>query len=608
MKRPALFLLSTILILNSCYQPEGEHFVNIKKPDGSGITIDLDNVRDTVFIDQNTSFKFTYNGPTIPDGYNVYVDDKLYNSFDNQYNEYSFYIDANSIGIGSHTLKLQVTAKSNSHSLADILNAEKIIVSKQWVLVVDKQQPEQRVVTLDTTQGTVIIKWNPYTKWNFKYYRISIRCPSGGSGDCKSIEITDPNVTTWTDNDFIGGEVGYQVDVITTSQQVDSEVIWLRSKAGTAIELLDSKTIRFRWTNFTFYKNIKSVKILQQYQVVKTISDLSDTTLITENNFKFGTPYAHAFEIYTEGKTGTINRQLVQYALGKLIDNNFNYSVSSVTYNKYLDQYYIQSYKNQVPYFTVYDKDFHPLAEKQYDVGALAISTNGQFMYTYLMESPGKEKNYIHQMDPHSLDTTRTFSPARRNYRGHFSDKFEVSNTNLLLYNYVEKVENHLISQMPKGKNISQINSDGRFAMSQDGRYYFDSGNLYEIVDNKALLINKISMPKGALYAIFRADTPYELLLVAFDGTIRLIRVPELTTRYLKINTAYTFGDITYDSQSGWLLWSTDTQNNLLNINTGESLSVPLVEYYGSVVLANSKIISQMGYVADIDFIKSLPK
>lgn len=83
------------------------------------------------------------------------------------------YLDAHDIGNGIHTMDFKVTLRTYSGSLADKFEAEKFLLTKPFVLIVDTEAPEPRLISMDTTRGTVDLSWDAYTKWNFQCYRIA---------------------------------------------------------------------------------------------------------------------------------------------------------------------------------------------------------------------------------------------------------------------------------------------------------------------------------------------------------------------------------------------------------------------------------------------------
>ena len=259
----AAVIFLSIILLQACYQPEGENFVEVIKPDFSNLSINLDTAGDTLYMSQSTRFTFTLSGKIV-EGYEILIDGDRYGLVTDARGEHDFYIDRY-VGDGIRQMELKITCKSGSHSLADKVNLEKIELSRKWVLIVDTADPKRLAITrMDTTQGTMTIHWDHYTDWRFKGYTIVKKCQTyNGSTECARIEITDSTRTQWTDTEYVGGPVYYRVDLKLSDGTVTGTEKYFISKAAITTEILPDKKIKVTWTQPTFHKNINQVKFSQ---------------------------------------------------------------------------------------------------------------------------------------------------------------------------------------------------------------------------------------------------------------------------------------------------------------------------------------------------------
>src|SRR5262249_31403486 len=152
----------------------------------------LTDPQDTILIFKSQSLSFLYEGKPTLESYDLYVDELLIGTYSPSF-ENSFYLDAPKIGTGIHKMQIKAVAKTNSGSLADRLNAERITITRNFVLAVDLSVPDPRIVTLDSTSGVVRVSWQPFARRDFIRYRLVKQCLSdnGNMQGCKTVYIDD---------------------------------------------------------------------------------------------------------------------------------------------------------------------------------------------------------------------------------------------------------------------------------------------------------------------------------------------------------------------------------------------------------------------------------
>jgi hypothetical protein len=600
------FFLS-IILLQACYQPEGENFIEISKPDLSNLSINLDAAGDTLYLSRGTTFTFTLPGKII-EAYEVLIDGERYSLVTDARGDHEFYIDRY-VGDGIRQLELRITCKSGSHSLADKVNLEKIEISKTWVLIVDGAVPDRLTVThMDTTQGTMTVHWNRYSNWKFEGYTLVKKCQtSTGYVDCARIEIADSTQVQWTDTDYVGGPVYYRIDLRFSEGKVTGEEKYFISKAAITTEMLPDKKIKVSWTQPTFYKNISRIKFSQDGVLKKTLTDFSDTVFIVDNHYLFGRKIEKAFQLTNEGPTENISyTQNIDFVIGKPVVSDpsyFSFYIGSALFSSKLGQYYLTTIKNNTTYLEIFNENFEFIRERQFRLRSMAISENGLHMYASFYE-PDADKDFIFQLDPETLDTTKTFS-VKTIFGRSLGPKLEVSNDNLVAYSYTN-TNGVGISRMPAREVLTWSNTDAirSFSVSPDGKYYFHSGRIYEIdADGVATQIHDLGYI-NADYAHFREDVPHELIIID-NGTVRIVNVPSMTSRYynLGISTPY----VMYDPTSAWLMCTITYQSTqLVNLNSDETFTIQHEDHYNGFMLVNSQIISPAGYKIDVETIKAL--
>lgn len=113
---------------------------------------------------------------------------------------------------GYEILTLQVYVKSGTGSLADMLNVEKIVFERSWVLSLDTTPPEDIFITsIGPDNGSLKIEWTPYTRANFSRFQITKIRANG----IESYVIDDQNSNYFYDSSYVGGETLYRVSIVT---------------------------------------------------------------------------------------------------------------------------------------------------------------------------------------------------------------------------------------------------------------------------------------------------------------------------------------------------------------------------------------------------------
>jgi hypothetical protein len=594
--RTTVILFITLFTLVCCFEPDGEHFVNVTSPATNNIKIDLAVFKDTIFVYNTAQVSFVYQGKPTIKSYEVFVDDSLQGKYIPYYKEFSFNLDGYSIGSGVYQLRVIAIAKSNSGSLADKLDAEEVNITKKFTLVVDVTKPEPRTVSFDSTGGVLRVSWSPYLRKDFVRYQLRKNC---FFYDCNPVEIFDRTQCEYVDHDFLGGTAYYAIDVITVNDYVSGIETGVNSQLGTTVELQSDNKIKLTFTRPTFTP-VNAIEVYQQNVLIKTITDFSDNVLYLDNNFKFGTVYRDAFSIILKSENTNIqSRQDIPFVLGKSI-LNFYESLLDVTYNDKRKEYFTEVWNNGngFRYLTAYDADFKRLKEQRYLMAGFSLSEDGEKCLATIYDT--KNALGFFSVNPATLDTTRIFAVPKD-----------------MSFNSLQLSNNKLYCVRETYERYSLVRTDGPtvwisygvgsvYALSADGKYYYADNKIYEISSSNILTeIRQIAPRNNTYFSGFRNDKPNELMIVN-PGMVRVINVVDGTERSINFTFDALPNKIYYDDQSGWLLYATYGYNNvMINIETGESFIVPAVNNV-NFMLANSQIFSSDGYVADINFIRSL--
>jgi hypothetical protein len=134
-------------------------------------------------------------------------------------------------------------------------------VWRKITVIIDIDPPAERTVTIDTTGGTITVRWNGYSKWNFKSYSVVKACNAGGGEmvDCMTQTITNPLITSWKDTTYVGGLVYYRVQVTIAAGITGGGINIYYSWTPKTSFKIQNGNVTYRWQKSPFHKNISGV-------------------------------------------------------------------------------------------------------------------------------------------------------------------------------------------------------------------------------------------------------------------------------------------------------------------------------------------------------------
>jgi hypothetical protein len=286
-----LFVCLTLLVMSSScvFESDDEFFKELQKPDPGKVdvsirTVDLAsyNPGDTIELYGTTSFNFSGKYGTIESA-KVFLSDggDSWNHISTGTTN-SFTVDLDDLSSGIFILKLDLITKTGSGSLAESVGGEKFSISLKWVVRVDLSLPPKPALALDVVDGFLTVQWSPYTKPNFRSYKVIRRVWNGAT---KTVEITDRQTTRWRDEDYAGGytsEVEYSVSIVSETGTATSTPIERKDPMDIQFSFnsLDS-SFTFKWKPSKFYGTFKSYK----FSHGSTGNDVAELTNINDSTY-----------------------------------------------------------------------------------------------------------------------------------------------------------------------------------------------------------------------------------------------------------------------------------------------------------------------------------
>lgn len=597
MKKVIALLLPLVVVI-SCYDPSGENFVNVPAPVTTGIVLDLAEYTDTIFVFQSESVILMYQGKPSLEEINVSINNESVRSGGiDTWGPPNFYVDVMKFGTGFYSVEVTAIAKTNSGSLADKINVEKMSITKEFVLAVDIDPVPSLPVHFDTSDGRLRVSWKPYKKKNFVSYELWQDC-----WNCMVASTTDPDDTTFIDTQFTVGRTNYRLVTVTSTGAHSGEESFLTSFSDVAITSLPDNKLELTFSRPACHANVKEIRVYQLGSLVHTDVGFSDTTVVVENDFPFGDRIMDAFEIEFVPDGPASGIQMVPYEIGsRILDMNiYDDWVRKVEYNQSLNQYYVKSRR----YLRVLDHNFNKQAEREYNVQDFTISANGSYMYAEMYNS-WTGKYQMCSVNPITLDTLNL-----KGFDNIYVPHLQVANTNYLstYTNNYPSPDRHYVQALPNLNAIyvRSVVSGALSAISPDGEHFFSYNTLYKIEGTTFTQIATIPVNSNEYMAVFRADNPDELLLISNSG-VRALSISTDNVRSLSVNGAAGSWILQYDPVSKSVLYTGSAKSIVLDVDTGASFTIPSKENV-AFSLTNGKLISSHSYVADLSFIKSLAK
>jgi len=167
------FIINILILFSSCiYEPFGqyENPVNNNPTVPQIISVELNANADTLWVYGNQKLNYHFKSsnekqPVV--GLKFYIDGVICDSVMSETGEFNILQSALSAGV--HKMNIILYAKSGIGSIADRLNAEAIILQKEWVVIADYSKKN---VTYTIENGYLKLHWDPYKNLDLKFYRI----------------------------------------------------------------------------------------------------------------------------------------------------------------------------------------------------------------------------------------------------------------------------------------------------------------------------------------------------------------------------------------------------------------------------------------------------
>jgi len=463
------FFIFVLMFLSSCvYEPFGiyENPVN-SHPTAPQITnLELNVNADTLWVYGDQKLKYHFKSAVEKQpilGLKIYIDGLICDSVMSDNGEFNILQSALTAGV--HKMNILLYTKSGTGSIIDRLNAETMLLTKEWVVIADYSKKK---VTSTIENGYLKLHWDNYKNLDLKLYSIQY------SG------TTQKNY--FTDSLYYGAKRTYNItvektngDIITWGSLVIDENI-----AKPELKISDNNTYYFSWHKSPYYNSIK-------YRYEFHNSD-DNSSSYGDYGFKNGNDTVYIgslhfsdrfnLSLYTVPKNTNENNYMLypssylsQYAGEPAnIKNNTSYTSADTLTSFDADNVY----KYYVSGETVYNEPILPGSSSGF--AALQLSPRGKYLLGITYGSKGKVMKYFAK----NLSTGNVYymnytdpgySEMNYNLNMHISDNgigiFE-SPTKEFLFDFKNNTEiaSRTLSSLQSNSYLFKISPDGKHVMS----------------------------------------------------------------------------------------------------------------------------------------------
>ena len=488
MRQIYLLLSCTFLLLCACeFSPTGDHYEEVDPKPVNNISINLNSTADTFFVSGDLSLVLRLELPGKHlRGYQMLLDGEVIKEGNQQ--DIHVILRTSQFADGPHEIKVIVESSTGTNSLADKGGYEYIQVYRSWVLMLDNAPATPvKFTKLAVENGTLELAWEKYPRRHINHYNLSRRTSSGGV--LYSL-LLPPNITTFTDHSYQGGDGYYSVDV------VDGQGHYTLGQV-TPVRYSTPKLLSYKYVNgsdlqLTFsasrlYQNFGKYSLVSADEQPLSFETTSITdTVVTLQNVPFGADFnlllttvpkdqAHReygnatwFTVKGYGKENSIGPYSISHYNPQ---NNLLYDFRSASLSAFDPQ--TLQLKHSLPLNVHYSR---------------TLSTNGRYLYMY--DHPG----VLLQLNPVTFQTIARYDlfkllpglnfaelllqVGNNNkllvYARHYSDEetlyvLDMNTQRLELTHVQSSADRPVYSISPEGKMVTA--SDYKFRLQQDGTW-----------------------------------------------------------------------------------------------------------------------------------------
>ncbi|MDD2796989.1 MAG: hypothetical protein PHV20_00195 [Bacteroidales bacterium] len=380
------FFILVLIFLSSCiYEPFGiyENPINSNSTTAEITNLELSVNADTLWVYGDQTLKYHFKSSNEKQntlGLKIYIDGVIRDSISSSNGEFHFQQSA--FSEGKHLMKILLYVKSATGSVADRLNAEAILLTKEWVVMADYSK---RNITYSIENGYLKLHWDIYKNLDLKFYRVQY------SGTTQN--------NYYVDSLYYGAQRTFTITVEKTNGDI---ITWgtlnmAQNIAQPELKITNDNRYYISWHKSPYYSTIK-----YRYEFHNSddnspsygdygFKNANDTVYISNLHFS---DYFN-FSLYTvPKKTNEITNDYMIYPSGYML-KYAGQSVDIKSNTSYTSADTLTSFdaKNVYKYLlsgeTVYSESILPVSSSEFN--ALQLSPRGKFLLgvSYASNSTG---------------------------------------------------------------------------------------------------------------------------------------------------------------------------------------------------------------------------
>jgi hypothetical protein len=589
----------------SCeYENDKTYFKEVSKPSAEGLSLALANTDgDTIGISGPTYLTYVAvtNGGQWR-GMSIFLDNTLIA----QPPPDGFNFDPSPYAEGVHQFRLEYHATTGSKSLAGVIGIEEFVLTRNYVLVIDRTPIHTIDITSITAKdGTLVLQWPRYKPYNFRAYVLtkSIYDPVGGGyAYAWSTEIQGKGNTTYNDVTFHGGKALYQLQIKAANGDTgpaSSREYTYDYNPSLTYEWVDKTHAKLTWRKTPFYNNflVYNFTFYNHSSIeLHTLDNVADTSVVVEPQIFFVEKQLAKVEVWSP-VAFVANSSMVTLKLGTEFPSFYD---RHIEYSKSLDKYFTiakdAANNNQLVRI---NGTTHAIEQTLSLYGGnFALSDNGQYLYI-------ARDNLLRQIDPLNFSTlvTHDLNDIDNTYKGYY-DGLQVSDNHFVT---LKAGGESLVLKMPAMTVLMRTPDNQRMVISPSGNHLVAANQVWEWngtqFDAKATL-------SGTYYgAIFRNDS--QILLTEYEKA----SVFNLST--LNISSTFpisSYGEtLVYDKGSDLAgFYNVDYSSPLVtyrlyDLTTGDlaelfDIGNPQISNGQYVILLNNQLICSTGSILPLSY------
>ncbi len=583
-------VLFSILFLSCEYVPTAENFVDINQPEPTRqLDLTLFPVEDTIKIFNRTDLKFqfaTYGlkmlGATISLGNRNYTATSENPTISIEPTEYS---------PGVYTLTARFFSGSGTGSIADRLGGEGYMIEKSYQVLIDGSdaEPITPVYTINN-DDLLELSWPVCTNYNFHSYVLK-------KGHQKIAEIKNRNLTHYVDSMYVGGSVGYEIEVHVYTQNRYSvgRTLLVNIEAPQPLfELISLDSLKVHWRKHVLKSTVRLAYGVGISTYKKHYIPYGDTSCVipvpafgVQHIFQLSTMPCHDS---TTVNVGTLVQKY--YTFG----TSMGMSTDRIVYNKKANLLFSYSGSSReissCDAVTKSKLKTVELPEIPF-LGASGVNNNKLVFLSFY--------NNFYVFGDELLNTPETFKLGGFNGFG----MFILTDNNYIAMKCYDKVHMINITQkvLESTLTLPQVYYTTRpvATASQDGNYVCAASNagymLYQYKDKAFTLVSSDSRQYAS--ALFNPLNPAEIVFTFTNSNVLEIRsVPDFSLkRSIQLPGKYFVEN--FDISTGLLLLNNYSKLLAVNPGTGEIFAGPNCTS-DKYLLHGNTLFNPYGYFVDM--------